>query len=486
MEKNKALENKDYNIYSTKRIPNRNKWKYRRIEKYEDYEFTHCIAYEMAIRNEEVIILTKLLENLNILNKELFLNQNFLDSNIEEINSYAMSELIYLRIVFDNFSLLLNQYENDYLLNIIQTYNNATFQMFKSHYNEEKSLKNLFNKATNADKILIIMVLCVSVDWKLEREYYVVNEMKSITKKHIDKLFLKNNNYEPSEEISSHIDTVFTDPNYKENYIHEERAGYIVYQGAYENDNSFTINKVIPNFEKPLRMFNTMSISINPSLPLNDILSFVKKIKEDYDKKCDFKSFFELSLEDFIVNSDTKSTINNASSYNKEKWADMFYIYDYFQFYFAEGNKINKGKTENKKENKEDDFTTVSKEISLQLSFYHILKHKKPLDLSEFANIGLYKSAYNKYELDLFYEIKEKIKENKEYEKYIKLKKSKEGKIEETVNSYMTADHIKTDYYPKMKKFIEGRNPEYIKLVDGRNHEKNSFIDGKNNASSKL
>ena len=193
MEKDKAPATKDYNIYSTKRIPNRNKWKYRRIERYEDYEFTHCIAYEMAIRNEEVIILTKLLENLNILNKELFLNQNYLDSNIEEANSYAMGELIYLRIIFDSFSSLLNQYENDYLLNIIHTYNNATFQMFKSNYDEDKSLKNLFNKATNADKILIIMVLCVSVDWKLEREYYVVNEMKSITKKHIDKLFPKNN-----------------------------------------------------------------------------------------------------------------------------------------------------------------------------------------------------------------------------------------------------------------------------------------------------
>ena len=107
MGKDKAQATEDYNIYSTKKIPNRNKWKYRRIEKYEDYEFTHCIAYEMAIRNEEVIILTKLLEDLNILNKELFLNQNFLDSNIEEINSYAMSELIYLKIIFDNFSLLL-------------------------------------------------------------------------------------------------------------------------------------------------------------------------------------------------------------------------------------------------------------------------------------------------------------------------------------------------------------------------------------------
>ncbi|WP_418187043.1 hypothetical protein [Aliarcobacter lanthieri] len=470
----------------TLELPTRNNQEYLRIEKYEDYEFTHCIAYEMAIRNKEVIILTKLLENLNILNKELFLNQNFFDSNIEEVNSYVMSELIYLEIVFDNFSLLLNQYENDYLLNIIQTYNNTTFQMFKSHYNENKSLKNLFNKATNADKILIIMVLCVSVDWKLEREYYVVNEMKSITKKHIDKLFPKNNNYEPSEEISSHIDTVFTDPNYKENYIHEERAGYIVYQGAYENDNSFTINKVIPNFAQPLRMFNTMSISINPSLPLNDILSFVKKIKEDYDKKCDFKNFFEFSLEDLIVNSDTKSTIDDISSYDKQRWADMFYIYDYFQFYFSEGNKINKGKTENNKENKEDDLTTVAKEISLQLSYYHILKHKKPLCFYDFADIGNYKSSYSKYETDLLFGIKERIEENKEYEKYIKLKKSKDGVKEETINFYMTADYIKTVYYPKMKKFIEGKNPEYLKFIDGRNHTKNSFIDGKNNASSKL
>jgi hypothetical protein len=310
--------------------------------------------------------------------------------------------------------------------------------------------------------------------------------MKSITKKHIDKLFPKNNNYEPSEEISSHIDTVFTDPNYKENYIHEERAGYIVYQGAYENDNSFTINKVIPNFAQPLRMFNTMSISINPSLPLNDILSFVKRIKEDYDKRCDFKSFFELSLEDLIVNSDTKSTIDDIPSYDKKKWADMFYIYDYFQFYFSEGNKINKGKTENNKKSKEEDLTTVAKEVSLQLSFYHILKYKKPLDFSEFADIGNYKSAYNKYEMDLFYEIKEKIEENKEYEKYIKLKKSKHGEKEEIVKFYITADYIKDPLYEKMKKFIEGKNPEYIKLVDGRNHTKNSFIDDKNDASSKL
>ncbi len=46
--------------------------KYIRIEKYEDYEFTHCIAYEMATRNSEVIKLTNIVENLNILNYYLY------------------------------------------------------------------------------------------------------------------------------------------------------------------------------------------------------------------------------------------------------------------------------------------------------------------------------------------------------------------------------------------------------------------------------
>ena len=160
----------------------------------------------------------------------------------------------------------------------------------------------------------------------------------------------------------------------------------------------------------------------------------------------------------------------------------MFYIYDYFQYYFSDGNEINKGKTEEGRENKEDDFTTIAKEISLQLSYYHILKCKNSLNFSKLCSNGSYQSAYIKYEEDLRYEINEKIKENKEYEKKIK-KKIKNGDIKETINFYMTADHIKTDYYPRMKKLIDG---EYKKLIDGRDHEKNSFISGKNNASSKL
>ena len=47
-------------------LPKRSDSIYKEIEAFEDYEFTNCIAYEMAIRNKEVI---------NICNKiGLFLN----------------------------------------------------------------------------------------------------------------------------------------------------------------------------------------------------------------------------------------------------------------------------------------------------------------------------------------------------------------------------------------------------------------------------
>ena len=461
--------NKNRIIVSNNHLPKRSDRKYLRIEEYQDYEFTHCIAYEMAIRNEEVIKLTKLLENLNILNKELFLNIGF-------ANSSNITGSMFLNIIFDNFCLLINQYENDYLLYIIGIYNHTTIQTYKSRYNEEENFKSLFNKASIEDKIHIIIILSISVELKLEREYYIVNEQKSITPTWINKLFPKDTNYEPNEAVNNHIDTIFTDPDYKENYIYEK--GYISYQGGYEGDNSFNINEVTPNFDKPLRMFNTMKISINPSLPLNDILSFVKKVKEDYDKNNSFKSFFELTVEKLIP-SDDETTVNKTISFSKQKWADMFYIYDYFKVYLSNKN------TKNTK-NREDTNTTIAKEISIQLSYYHILKNKFTLDFSESAELDNYESAYDKYETNLLFAIKDKIEENKEYNKYIKLKKNKDGGGEEIINFYISADHIKTDSYPKMKKLIEGLNPEYIKFVGAKNHDLNSFINGKNRASSDL
>lgn len=491
----KSFKELNYNLIY-KELPKRKDINYTRIENYEDYEFTHCIAYEMAIRNAEVIKLTNLIEKLNLLNYNILCNFNSSQSykekekhfsklinslkeltiNIEnpfktileiknKINNQILKNLDEknILILINRFMEILDNCENDYLLDILNTYNAPNIELLITKYNEN-DLKNLFNKSSMQDKYDLIILLLVSIQTKLEKEYYVVNEKKSITPEYIEEYISKDTNYEPNIAVNEHINISLNNPNYIDNY--DCTKGYTFYQGAYEDDNSFYINKVTPNFSQPLRMFNTMEISINPSLPLNDILSFVKKIKEDYDKKESFKSFFELIDKDLKFFGDKKTTVDKSMSYSKEKWADMFYIYDYFQFYFSENDKINKGDKQ-----KEDDETTISKELSLQLSYYHILKDQTPLDFSKSADIGNYNSPYDCYETDFMVKIKENMEVSSNKDK---------------IKFYVTDNHIKEDYYPKMKDFIEGNNPKYKKFIDGKNHDKNSLIEQKNNISSKL
>ena len=210
---------------------------------------------------------------------------------------------------------------------------------------------------------------------------------------------------------------------------------------------------------------------------------------------------------------------------------------------------LNKGKTRNK----EAEETTIAKEISLQLSYYHILEEKTSLDFSESVDIGLQNSIYDMYDVDFQEKIKEQIRNNpncsllnyvklpKEIEKEIsdkitaeiekeikdqiiaekekeikdqiiaekenkplkeiirdmakyrkeRIQKALNNKKEEELQNtsmayYITANHIRTDSYPRIKKLIQGNSPEYIKFVNGKNHDLDSFIDGENNTSSKL
>ncbi len=77
--------------------------KYTRIEKYEDYEFTHCIAYEMAIRNIHVKRLKKSLEKLNYLSKNIFdnfsneLNYEEKINNFENIENNLITQLSHIK-----------------------------------------------------------------------------------------------------------------------------------------------------------------------------------------------------------------------------------------------------------------------------------------------------------------------------------------------------------------------------------------------------
>ncbi len=75
------------------KLPKRSNLIYKEIEEFEDYEYSNCIAYEMAIRNKEAITLKieidKLLANMN---KDYFL--------IKELNNQLLTKY-WIRHIFE-------------------------------------------------------------------------------------------------------------------------------------------------------------------------------------------------------------------------------------------------------------------------------------------------------------------------------------------------------------------------------------------------
>lgn len=143
-------------------LPNRDDVIYKEIEAFEDYEFTNCIAYEMAIRNKEVkkilskILLCQYKESNKIdikkeLHEKFFIDSSIIDyvsekitfivlreSYIKEIDTdktkyYFISELI------DKLEFIYEYYYNNELLD---DYNHIPLQEHKYHNNSRHPLLN--------------------------------------------------------------------------------------------------------------------------------------------------------------------------------------------------------------------------------------------------------------------------------------------------------------------------------------------------------
>lgn len=98
------MYNEEYGI----NLPERTDLKYSYIENYEDYELTHCIVYEMAIRIEQVKQLLDKIEYLTVLKCEI-LNQPYVSSNpdsisVEEKKQYSRLGIFHINEILDECS----------------------------------------------------------------------------------------------------------------------------------------------------------------------------------------------------------------------------------------------------------------------------------------------------------------------------------------------------------------------------------------------
>lgn len=305
IEKRENCKKEIQKIIKDSKLPKRCDEKYKIIENYKPYELTHCISYEMAIRNKEVKLLLKNIILLTIANEELFKltmttynhdeMQDFVkfyikDSLKETVNNileYFKSINISLNIDFDNFDLL-------------QSLNDIT-----------KTLA----KASNL----------------LEDKYYMIHDCKEINiPKGWENIFDEPNHCETDSELNEHFEKVVNstfgiknDKRYKDHS--EKNDCYVSYQGIFEGSNSYEINKFFPNFKRPMKEFNQTQVAFNMSLPKNEIIAYITRIKDDYDNK---ESSYK-TLNQLLYGDDTRIE-DKLDHDDKKRYADDFFIYDYY------------------------------------------------------------------------------------------------------------------------------------------------------------
>jgi len=212
-------------------LPKRSDSTYKEIEDFKDYEFTNCIAYEMAIRNEE---LQKIIKKFNDL--------------IPEID-------------FDKDKLV---NEDEFLL----------FEKYKEHYHIDTSFCNFYKKTNlnffeNSEKIH---------DNRRELEGEIIEGILTLDwKKHQDKAIIE--------------------------------------------DSKFLQFKR-PRLSIPKKLDKTIDLKINLNLPKDELIAYISKIKDEYDKD---NSIIQSPLE--LIGIDVEKAANKKI--NKKLIADKFFIYDY-------------------------------------------------------------------------------------------------------------------------------------------------------------
>lgn len=266
-------------------LPSRKDKKYILIESFNFYELTHCIAYEMAMRNKNVINFINILDELTSLHKKLTLN------SLKNPIIFTISPW------YDEVYNILFKYEKiEYWYHTLKEIEEITYNL--------------------------IMLIITKIIFVLENNYYVVHERSTIVPKDMKEIFNNITNHEPDCILDEHIEKVLNNGKYyKDNYSLND--GYVVYQGGYEGDNIFNCFKIKPNFKKPLRQFNQTEISLNISLPKDEILAYIGKIKDDYDSK---DSSIKNVLE--FLGKELNLDIEDYKNMTAKKWADFFYIYD--------------------------------------------------------------------------------------------------------------------------------------------------------------
>lgn len=273
-------------------LPKRSDFSYKEIEKFEDYEYTNCIAYEMSIRNKEL--------------KEL----------LKEIVNYPLYEFSPYK---DKHNELDEKLEKNYFIN------------FKIRKHIEKSYEEYLKKYHKEFYERRECIQIMKAFRNKEFEKHIIDNITEYEEK------VQNYFYNNFERLKFEYDEFTTE----EHATHENSRPLIHEVYVVKIDGEFELvdkespciavieNRNFLRFKRPRlsvykELDKTIKFNINPNLPKKELIAYISKLKDVYDEDNSIiKSPLELLGENF-KKADNKKI-------NKKLIADKFFIYDYIK-----------------------------------------------------------------------------------------------------------------------------------------------------------
>lgn len=346
------------------KLPGRNDDIYTVIEGFKDYEYTNCIAYEMAIRNDEVKSLLREIVNYPLYEYSPFEDKHFeLDKELESIYFIDYKIRRHIEKGYD-FFIEVHHKEFSDMLNYVK---------FRQILKREEFKEDILNNLIEDEKKVL--------------NYYYKNfeKLEFVWDKHTTEEDRIHTNSKPLVRKICGI-------NADGKLITEEDE-----KKAIIEDRNFLQFKR-PRLSIPKDLDKTINISINPNLPLEELKAYIEHIKLEYDKENSIiKSPLELLGEEISA-----ETIDFKNMTSKE-WADCFFIYDYYKL-----------STDNQKTTKLQnlqDLLTEYNGFKVEKTKEEIRKSKNRNDNSKFKIISfeaytrLKDEVYNNKEVKPFYSI---------------------------------------------------------------------------------
>ena len=268
---------------------------------------------------------------------------------------------------------------------------------------------------------------------KLYNDYYIIytTEFPSLFK-NINKIYNPTSYLERDKTLTEIINNLNL---FEHEYNINNNNFFNIFQIKDKYKKDIKLNIIYPKYKTAMRDFTDTNIAFNLNLPANELTDFIIKLKDDYDKK---NSIIKSPLELF----GEKLEIKVKDLDKKDKWADLLFMYDYYNV----GIKNDK---------KKDD---IVKEIQLIFTkIYGIKTFKKTLvkKIRGKSNEDETKEI-NQFEIIT---IDEYLKKYPEIDKF-----NLDFDDTADVKHYFSTKSIR-DKYKQIKEYIEGDDPKYKTLI---------------------